>query len=78
MRTTPTGSPRSRLKLVVGQIFLASAICVIRLFAVTEQIWLLVIAAVCWLAIVLWFRWPRRDDEVQEVGTTSSDTFDAR
>jgi hypothetical protein len=61
---------------VLGLIFFAGAICVIGLFAVTEQLWPSVIAAVCWLAVVLWFLWPRRDDEVREVRTTSSDTFD--
>ena len=72
------GSRRGGLYVALGLISLAGAVGVITLFAVTEQLWPVLVAAICWLAIVLWFLWPRSDDEVREVRTRSSDTFDVR
>ena len=70
-------SQQGRLN-VVGPISLAGVTGVIILFAVTKQLWPAVIAGICWLAIVLWFVWPRRQDEIQEVRTKSRDTLDLR
>jgi hypothetical protein len=46
---------------VLRLIFLA-AVCVLVVFAITEQLWPALIAVISWLAIVLWFLWPDRDE----------------
>jgi hypothetical protein len=61
---------------VLGLISFLGAVGVIALFTVTEQLWPSLVVAIFWLAIVLWFLWPRREDEVGEVRIRSSDPFD--
>jgi hypothetical protein len=46
---------------VLRLIFL-EAVCVLVLVAITERFWPALIAIVSWLAIVLWYLWPDRDE----------------